>query len=371
MSHNKFAKASLIIFLAVFFYSCIDQVDAEYDYRDNVIFVDAYALTEMGTSTVTISRSYWDERVYSVRDVLNAKVNLENVTSGTTIDFMYEDDGVYLCPPDFAAKEGEVWKLYIELEDGRKFESTPETVMAAIPIDEITAEYSPEITYDITRDKLVPGHRIGIDWQDPAGTENYYLWKYRTFQPLYVCKTCVRGIFRNGACQASTFSFGPPYQDYLCDPVCWQIEYEEQTIIFEDRLSDGQKIENREITILPFTRRPDILIEVQQLTLNKSAYDYFKVINDQVSESGGLNAPPPAPLLGNLFNPNDANEYVLGQFTTAGVSTKSLFIERSMISENPIDPDPQIILEQCLTCPKSFPCEEGRNRTSIKPEGWQ
>lgn len=110
---------------------------------------------------------------------------------------------------------------------------------------------------------------------------------------------------------------------------------------------------------------------MQQLSLNKSTYDYFKIINDQVNANGGLNAPPPAPLLGNLFNPNDPNEIVLGQFTTAGVSTKSIFIDRSTIIENPIRPDDAIILETCIPCPTSFPCEESLTRTSKKPEGWE
>ena len=132
--------------------------------------------------------------------------------------------------------------MYIELEDGRSFESKPETVIGAIPIDEIKANYSPEVIFDDFRGEFVPGHRVNIDWQDPAGEENYYLWKYRTFEPLFVCRTCVDGRLRNGECGPLTTNFGPPYYNYLCDPVCWQIKYEEKTVIFEDRLSDGAAI---------------------------------------------------------------------------------------------------------------------------------
>lgn len=364
----------LIFFLMVIaasFPSCVDQVDAEYSYQDNLIFIDAYALTELGTSSVTISRSNWDERFYSVKYVPNASVEIENVNTGEVIDFFENSSGVYICPPDFAVEEGEVWKLFIELEDGRMFESKSETVQAVIPIDEIKYEYSAEIKYDDFREKFVPGHRVSIDWQDIEGEENFYLWKYKIYEPLFVCKTCTKGIYRDDACQPSTFSFGPAYTNYLCDPECWQIKYEEEPIIFEDRLSDGAIIKDREIVILPFNRRPDILIEVQQLSLNESTYNYFKIINDQVSANAGLNAPPPAPLLGNLFNPNDPSEFVLGQFTTAGVSSKSLFIDRSTISEDPFRPDDPIILENCPSCPQSYPCEESLTRTGIEPEGWQ
>jgi len=361
----------LLLTISVSTPSCVEIVEAEYNYQDNILFIDAYALTEIGSSTVSIKKSFWDGRSYSVRPVLNANVRIENVDTQTSIDFLDDDAGVYVCPADFAVEEGEVWKLHIELEDGKKLESKAETVIAAIPIDDIRSEYSAEVTYDVSKESFVPGHKLMIDWKDPAGEENYYLWKYKTYQPLFVCKTCTRGILRDGACQTSTANFFPAYYDYLCDPVCWQIDYELETIVFEDRLSDGADILDFMVTTLPFTRRPDILIEIQQLSLNKSAYDYFKVINDQVSANGGLNAPPAAPLIGNLFNPDDPTDFILGQFTTAGVSSKSLFIERSTILEDPISPDPVIRLEPCLTCPKSYPCQESRIRTSIEPEGWQ
>ena len=371
MKLRTIVLVSFLMIIVASIPSCIDLVDAEYSYQDNVIFIDAYALTEAGTSTVTISRSRWDEISYSVKLVPNAKVQLEDINTGLTIDLTADNTGVYVCPPDFAVTEGEVWKLYIELEDGKKFESNPETVKATIPIDEIKSEYSPEVVYYTPQEKFVPGHRISIDWQDPEGEENYYLWKYKTFEPLYVCKTCVKGIYRNGSCQPPSNNFGPEYYDYLCDPDCWQIKYEEKAIIFEDRLSDGAAIKDKEIVLLPFYRRPDILIEVQQLSLNESTYNYFKIISDLVSTSGGLNAPPPAPLFGNIFNPDDPSEIALGQFTAAGVSSKFIFIDRSAIQEDPVRPDDQIVLETCVSCPQSYPCEESSTRTSIEPEGWQ
>lgn len=361
---------SFLMIIVVSIPGCIDLVDAEYDYQDNIIFIDAYALTEAGTSTATISQSNWDEANYSVRFVPNASVQFENIDTELTIELTADTLGVYVCPPGFAVEEGEVWKLYIELEDGRRFESKAETVKATIPIDEIKAEYSPEVTYNTALEKFVPGHRISVDWQDPAGEDNYYLWKYKTFEPLYVCKTCEKGRYRNGACEPFT-SFGPQYYNYLCDPLCWQIKYEKAPVIFEDRLSDGAAIEDKEIVRLPFYRRPDILIAVQQISLNESAYNYFKIINDLVTASGGLNAPPSAPLLGNLFNPDDPDEIVLGQFTAAGVSSKFVFIDRSTIPENPIRPDDPIILESCLPCPQSYPCVESLTRTTIEPEGWE
>lgn len=355
---------------ATFYQSCVEPVDAEYDLKPDIVFIDAYALSEVGISTVTITKSVFEFQTYSLRNVLNASVEIENINTGERIEFAEDISGIYVSPPDFAVVEGEMWKLYIEFEDGKKVESKIQTVSPSVPIDNVNLEYSPEITFDADFGEFIPGHRVSIDWQDPAGEKNFYLWKYRTFEPLYVCKTCERGIYRNGSCGPTGFNFGPRYYNYLCDPTCWQIKYGKDLPIYDDKLADGIAVSNREIAVLPFYRRPDILIEIQQYSLDETAFEYFKVINSQVSESGGLNAPPPAALLGNLFNPNDPDDLVLGQFTTAGVSTKSIYIDRSLLSESPIRPDDPIILENCPSCPQSFPCEESAFRTAVKPDGW-
>ena len=360
-----------LFFILPVFQSCVEQVDAEFDLQPDIIFIDAYALTEPGVSTVTISKSIFDaQNNYRVVNEHNAKVKIENLTNGEIIEFPEDDNGIYLCPPTFAASVGEVWKLFIELENGKKIESKPQTITTSIPLDNIQATYSPEIEFNLDYGRFVPGHRVSIDWQDPAGEENYYLWKYRIFEPLFVCKTCLRGIFRNGECVPTGLSYGPPYYNYTCLPDCWQISFGNELTIFNDRLEDGATITDREIAVLPFYRRPSILIEVQQLSLDKSAFEYFEVINSQISQSGGLNAPPPAALLGNLFNPDDSSDLILGQFTAAGISTKRLFIDRSQIEESPFAPTETIILENCPTCPTSYPCEESATRTAIKPEGW-
>lgn len=369
---SKFISTAIIAFtlLSIVFSSCVELTETEYDYQEDIIFIDAYGLSEPGLSTVSINTSSYLFQNYRVLPVNNAAVYLENIDTGDRVQFTQDSTGIYVCPPNFSTSAGETWQLDVELENGKRILSKPQVITAAIPIDDLKVEYSPEITYSAAFEDFIPGHRISIDWQDPPSEKNYYLWKYRTFEPLFVCKTCIRGIYRNGECQPNQFSFGPQYTDYLCDPTCWSILYGDELPIFEDQLSDGVFMENREITILPLYRRPDILIEIQQYSLDKSSYDYFKIINDQVGGNGGLNAPPPAGLLGNLYNPDDSEEVIFGQFTAAGVTTRSVYIDRSGILETPIQPNPPIQIETCIGCPTSFPCIESSSRTSIKPDGW-
>ncbi len=366
----------LIVASCIFFFihSCVDPVEPEFDFEDEIIFIDAFALTEKGLSSVSIKRSIFENERYRTETIRGAVVKFENTNSGEIIDLYQDINGVYFSPIDFAVRPGESWKLQVTLLDGRRYESAPEKVTEAVPIEKVTAEYSDEIVFDIGFDRFIPGHQIFIEWNDPEDEQNFYLWKTRSFEILNVCQSCDRSHLRGGVCTDITSGAIPPYYDYLCDTTCWKIRYGEALEIFDDRFSNGTTVTNRPITILPYFRSEDILIEVQQLSLTSSAYQYFEVIKNITTESGGLNAPPPAALLGNLFNPDDPNDPVLGQFTATSVATKSLYIDRSDISEPPLTPDRNIRLENCIICPDSliyFPCMENQFRTSIKPEGWQ
>ena len=98
--------------------------------------------------------------------------------------------------------------------------------------------------------------------------------------------------------------------------------------------------------------------------------------------------PPPSALIGNMFNPQDENEFVLGRFTAAATTKKSIFINREDIAEPPIEETGPLVLEDCfILCvaeqctgeapPCSRPmitsasCSETRFQTAVEPDGWE
>ncbi|MCP3930772.1 MAG: DUF4249 domain-containing protein, partial [Bacteroidetes bacterium] len=373
-SPTKWALIIIGIIIVSVINSCVDPVKPEYDFQENIIFIDAYAVTLEGQSAVKISRSAIEMEKFKIEEVEGAMVKMLNTVTGDELFLMEDDPGIYICPSEFAVQTGETWKLLIELLDGRTYESSPETVKAAVPIDNISSTYSKELVYDEGYKKFVPGHAVSIGWKDPAEEKNYYLWKYRSFEGLDICFTCDKGQLRGGVCEDTPQGPGKaPYYDYLCKAPCWMIRFSDEIQIFDDQLSDGATINSHHIANILYYRRQNVSVEIQQFSLTKSAYNYFKVVDDILNESNGLNAPPPVALFGNLFNPTDPDDLVLGQFTATSVSTKSIYIDRSELGTNPLAPDHPIILEPCVICHdsmRSYPCLDGRYRTSIKPEAW-
>ena len=355
--------ASLVI-------GCIEAIEPEFDYQSGLIFIDAFALSEKGLSQVSIKQSIELSDFGSFENVSDAKVFFVNEANGE-IEILSEiSKGFYVPNENFSVMSEDTWKVKIDLADGRSYESLPQKVSEHVDLDELQATYSDELVFDPGYNDFVPGHKISATFSDPAVNENYYIWRTRTFEPLNTCLTCFNGILRGGECVFQEIArWLPKYHDYLCLSDCWLIRYGTNIAVFSDQFSDGNTVEGQEITDVIYYRKENVLVEIQQLSVGESTYKYYKTINDLVQESGGLNAPTPAALLGNLISTTNPEEIVVGNFTAASVSTKRIFIERTGF-DYPADPDRFIHLESCIGCPTTYQCEEGENRTGIKPIGW-
>ena len=355
--------------------SCIDPVPPEFDYIDGLVYIDALATTIPGSSYVNISRSSREFGINRSSFVSNANVTFINSTSGAVVD-LTEDNELYIPPSTFIADVGETWELRVVLEDGTVYISETETIRKPVSIEDIQVVYDTELRFE-EGNGFIPGHSLRVGFNDPAMEENYYFWRYRSFERLVNCRTCFDGILRDDQCivvnQEGDDSLIKAYYTYACEERCWQIRYSDQISIFDDAFSNGVNTRDLAVAEVPLYTKRNILIELQQLSLTASAFRYYQTLKDIIDNNSGLNAPLPAALVGNILNPDDAEEFVLGRFTAAPSTRNTVFIERFLIEEAALEPilitqpeGPETTAPQVLTAP----CEESRLRTSIQPEGW-
>ncbi|MFK7813824.1 MAG: DUF4249 domain-containing protein [Maribacter sp.] len=374
---RKKIKILLISCVSLLFATCTDPVTPEFQFQEGLVFVESIASTSTKASFVTIKRSAIEFGVYVVNFVEDATVNFENTQTGEIV-FLTQNRNTYLPPDDFAAQPGEEWKLNIQLSNGKRIESLPESILDVVPIDNIEVTYDPELVFrEIYGGKFVPGHKVSIDFTDPADTENYYYWTYKSFENLDYCEQCQEAIWRNGECTPVEIArFRSRYFDYACDVDCWRIRFPETVTIFDDRFSNGKPVSKLAVGDLLLYTKEKMVVEVQQFSITPAAYQYYKVLKDIVDNSSGLNAPPPAALIGNLSNPDDTEDFVFGRFTAAATSTASAFIDRTFIDESPLESRQPIIFEPQIASPYPppatviAPCSENRERTPIEPEDW-
>ncbi len=372
-----FSSNLLLLLLSISLITCIEPVEPEFEFRENLVFVEGFVGTSEGASFVNLNESVLNGSGYLNVFIEGAEVTFINTKTNEVVRLIEEEE-IYVPPSNFVASIGDLWKLEVNLADGRQYESLPELISEPVAISSLNATYDPNLVFRESSNEFVPGHSISVTLDDPIDKENYYYWRFRSFEKIVICVLCNDGIFRNGACEDHDPPFGEGhYHTYTCDSDCWKIRYNENIKLFTDRFSNGNTINELPIgDVLLYTKR-DILVEVQQYSLSPSGYTYYKKLKDVVDNNSGFNAPPPAALIGNMFNPNDSEEFVLGRFTAASTVTSSIFIDnRSDITERQLEAPPPIPMPEDFPefigqiTVSSAPCIEGRFRTSIRPDGW-
>ena len=162
--------------------------------------------------------------------------------------------------------------------------SAEENFASVAPIDTIYQKFIPESFFD------EPGIRLQIDYTDPAGERNFYLWQQ----------------FQNGemiidANPGTKFS-----------------------IIGSDEFNDGQRI---------IGKMPDndfIYVagdqgKIRQIGLSENGFNYFFRIYDQAGGAGLFSASPSG-IRGNIINLSNPDLYALGYFRVSEVDEKSILI---------------------------------------------
>ncbi|WP_100612767.1 DUF4249 domain-containing protein [Confluentibacter lentus] len=371
---NLFQKIALF-FIPFSLLTCTNPVSPEYQFIEGLIYIEGFVGTTEGSSYVTITESdvaqYYRNLFVSGANVYFVNANTEEKTP------LVEDNAQYIPPPNFKGELGENWFLEVNLPNGSQYLSEIETINPSVPIKELNVKYDKQLEFVEDYNKYVPGHEVLITFDDPENETNYYYWRFKTYDKAQFCKVCDKGYFRNGCIAFDPFIPGySSYYTYWCNSDCWQIDYGSKIQIFSDKFSNGTTTTSLPIANVLLTRKTKILVEIQQFSLTPKAYNYYKTIKDLIDNNSGFNAPLPAALIGNMYNPEDPNEYVLGRFTASSATTKTVMIDRTMIVDTPVggqrlaiqekEGDPGIPLPIQLVAP----CEESRYRTSTEPEGW-
>jgi hypothetical protein len=156
-------------------------------------------------------------------------------------------------------------------------------LMSVSPIDSLYFEYEEE---GLAQGDS--GFRAVIDYTDPKGLGNYYLWE------LYA-----DGELRIAADPGLRFR-----------------------ALSEDRFYDGGRV----VGYQPYDEEvveTGQLVTMKQISLSEPAYRYYFALFEQSTGSGGPFNVPPASVRGNLANLTHPDRYPLGYFLAAQVAERS------------------------------------------------
>jgi len=357
----NFFTRLLIVCLGFSMCTCISPFVA--DVPDSV---DGIAVT----ASLTTQRGLQEVRIYRPAPFTNKGLNLPIAKAQVWImdsqgqRYDYTDDATNLgwyLPKDrnFAAQIGKTYVLHILTPDNQKYESKPETIKEVSPIKKVYTESI--ITNDIQIGPAISGYNVLLDTEDPAAKGDYYRWTYLHFEDLQFCIQY----------------FGVPYGQRrealvgltCCELPCWDIErcYINCTNIMSDALINGKSITRHPIVSIPNCAK-DYYIEIQQRSITKEAYDFWRTVEQLTSNNGSLFDAAPAAVRGNLTCTSDPKLTAYGFFEVSDVKENGFFINRTQTNKP--------VVFTCAPYPANAnplacaPCVESATRTKVKPKYW-
>ncbi|MBE9464999.1 DUF4249 domain-containing protein [Dyadobacter subterraneus] len=313
------------------------------------------------------------------------------VNDSQVFELTETDPGVYALPALFKGKVGDSYKLQFVTETGTNYESSSEKML---PVTAVTSAYdvfNPKglPKYSAYYGDFTPSNDIYINFDDPAGEQNFYRWQWTLWEVQKSCATCNQGkyyLFQaengiDGDCfKDLTLKYNNIY-DYTCEDLCWDIFYSSDITIFSDIYTNGQSQKDKLVAQIPLLQSNPCLVSLQQNSLTPNAYRFLKLIQDQAVNSGTLADTPPAPIQGNILNTSDKNELIIGFFTASSVAEYKTMLWRKNVKNQAvlnqlfktIHNRDQILEERSPERPY-IPlaiCKNSRSRTPFLPKDWK
>ena len=372
---NKSTFISLFVFFGLV--ACVEPYDFGFKLDLDIMTVDGFVTDQLGGTSVEIKMSRSRLGTSFEEPLTGCQADLK-VSNGTVVALTETTPGVYTPPANFAGQVGLNYQLRFLTKDNKTYESNPELMKTAPPIKNVSQRFERDGILNATGTLVVGSSTdVLVDFDDPAGEKNYYTWRWKLWERQQVCITCVGGRLQNGNCVAIRVapSSTPPTYDYECTNQCWEVLYNKEVPIFSDAVSDGKTTLGFRVARIPFYSFSGALLEIEQISLSQSAFQYYQILKDQSESTGTLTDAPPSPIVGNVINTTDANEKVIGYFTASAIKSVRVWLPRA--PENGIKRvsllGRSVNLEVLPppASPPTFPCVQSRNRTPNRPEGFR
>ncbi len=278
------------IFILSIAISCTKTIDLDLPLKDQRLVVEGIITNEDTFYTVKLSNTTKYCYVYNnaVIDYETGAIVVISDNYGISDTLKEKTKGIYYSNPDHI--KGIIGRNYVVdilTKDGKHYKSKPETMLNVPKIDSIYYERN----YSDHSPTYPNAYRymVYIKWHDPKDTANYYMQ--------------IVSYYWNNT---------------------WQQQNEWNTI-FNDFSFDGKAI----------SRLADqgygqgyFSVKINLYALSKSNYDFWNILYQQKYSNDNGEVDIQVPLIGNIFNVNDLNDYAIGYFQVSAISSAMVYVNR-------------------------------------------
>ncbi|GEM_PF-6719317 len=307
MRINFWVKSILVLLT---FNQCTEPIDPLTIGFDDLLVVEGLITDQLDRQKVTLSRTIpLGLEDSTARMEVGAAVWMVD-QDGQRIDFVEEEEGVYLTQQPYAGSVGGTVQLFIETMNENRYESDVVTMVATPPLDSIYAEFEPQPSVNNAQGGVF---NFFIDARNNPGQNRYYRWTWNSTFELTVPHPS-KWLWLGGN-DVILREVGGENND-LQVQFCWNTETSTEIILQELRTpSTG-------ITRLPITgfhsdskrMRLGYSLEVKQYALSGPSFDYWSAVAESTQDRGSLFDSQVGTIAGNIRNVNNDREVVLGIF---------------------------------------------------------
>lgn len=319
--------------------SCIDPITLKVDSEEGAIVVDGGITGPDGPYVVNLFRSIG---VYSDLEKRPAVTGaFVYIIDEEGVKHRLKDDvpGIFISDPDFKAEYGKSYYLRIEAFGGNIYESEPDILRPIDDIDNVYFEFVDKVDEPNSVENSA-GFNVYLDATIESEV-NYVRWNWSgvyevlTFPEKRMVNAGEAGRIPDPRpCSGYQIVNGILTQTSICTCCsCWVSEYSRSPEVGDIGFYGG-KVSRYKIAYIPATK--DLFlnkyhIQVQQSSISKEVYDYWKLVKVQKEGGSSLFQPTSAKINGNLKCVNNPTAEIFGLFSVSSTKTKSLFITRDDI----------------------------------------
>ena len=396
MTVSKLISIISILLLA----SCIDRINFDINLPyDLPIAIDGRITNLPGPYQVSVSRSFDTQSVESLRIPVSAKhINLMDEL-GNNEELTEVAAGLYeTSATGMQGRIGGVYKIRIELFDGRIYESLPDTILTPGRVDTLYHDFNSKPD-EAGEQKY--GFDLKVNAVGNASSETRYMWTMTgTFKAITHPELFTPGIppgcypipgefgkcnfiplctgFRNTAPRNFTPNY--PFDFERVGPceccTCWYQLFSSAPVLGDNLFSTKGNYSALSIYRIPLNEwifMFKIHVEVTQSTLTSNSFRFFKSIADQKNATGSLFQPITGKIPNTFVQLSGTVAPINGIFYAAGVSTKSKYVTPDDVPKPVLVPQVDFAPRDLgrpgqgwISCQELFP-----NATTTKPDFWQ
>ncbi len=312
-----------LLLLLLFLSACIDRIDIGKSEADGTqIVVDGFISDEPKFHRVKLFRSSGTYDILSNPEPFSAKEVSISDDLGNREILREFGLGNYFTNGTYRGEVGRTYILRIEARDGRIYESSPETIQPSGTIDTVYYEFE---SFKPLSGPTESGFRIYMDSRGTNEKENFLRWRFT-------------GTYKIAAFpELNTIgpATAPIPAPLSCCSSCWVVQAEDKPKVSKGQfVSDGvfRKVEVGYVPITDRSFQVKYMIEVEQMSLSRDAYNFWKTVQDQREGVGSLFQPPLGIPRTNIFGTR-GEDNVQGIFYASSVARKIVFLTREDVRQ--------------------------------------